>query len=135
MSDAVRIQLDNEASGDLLRSLHGWLSGEPEWRGRVELVEGPAREGTLGGWLEALSVVVAPGGLAVGLVSAVVAWARSQSVGEVVCKLTRPDGTAVEVSAPVARSLRGPDEVRTLVEDLSRKLGDTAPGPHTPSGE
>ncbi|MEU6354113.1 hypothetical protein ABZ896_33100 [Streptomyces sp. NPDC047072] len=135
MRDAVRIQIDSKASGDLLRSLHGWLSGEPEWRGRVDLVEGPSREETLGGWLEALTVVVAPGGLAVGLVSAVVAWARSQSVGEVVCKLSRPDGSAVEVSAPVARSLRGPDEVRALVEDLSRQLGDARPGPQAPAGE
>ncbi|WP_308406967.1 hypothetical protein [Streptomyces sp. AC555_RSS877] len=133
MSGTVRIQIDSRMPGDLLRSLHGSLSGEPEWRGRVGLVEGPSRKDALGGGLEALTVALAPGGLAVGLVSAVVAWARSQSVGEMVCKLSRSDGSSVEVSAPLARSLHGADEVRALVEELSQRLGDGSPG--VPSGE
>ncbi|WP_419669133.1 effector-associated constant component EACC1 [Streptomyces sp. 2-1] len=131
----MRVEIDGGASGDLLRSLHTALSGEPEWRGRVRLVEGSSRPEALGSLLEALAVALAPGGVAVGLVSAVVAWARRQSVGDVVCKLSRPDGTSVEVSAPLARSLRGADEVRALVEDLTERLESGSSGSDTPSGE
>lgn len=122
MDETVRIEMGGEASGDLLRSLHAALAQESQWRGRVGFVEAPRQPERLGGLIEALTVVLAPGGVAAVLVGAVVSWARHQSVGDVVCKLSRPDGTSVEVSAPLARSLRGTDEVRALVEDLARQL-------------
>ncbi|WP_443078149.1 effector-associated constant component EACC1 [Streptomyces sp. NBC_01715] len=116
----------------MFRSLQWWLAEEPELRGRVRLVQEPMRPDSLGGWPEALTVVLAPGGAVVVLASAVVAWARRQSVGNVVCKLIRSDGTEVEVSAPLARSLGTVDEVRALVESLTRQLGsEAASGPHT----
>ncbi|MFJ2162863.1 hypothetical protein [Streptomyces sp. NPDC087856] len=135
MDEAVRVEIKGSASGDLLRSLHAALSGEPEWRGRVDVVSTRPVPGTLGGWVEALSVALAPGGAVVVLVGAVVAWARRQSVGDVVCKVSRADGTSVEVSAPLARSLRGPDEVRVLVEGLARDLEAGSSGSSDSSGE
>ena len=56
------------------------------------------------------------------LASAAVAWMRHRT-GEVVCKLTKPDGTTMEVSA---QRVRGSDvaEVRELVGELARMLDD-----------
>jgi hypothetical protein len=131
----VRVEIKGAVSGDLLRSLHSALSGEPEWRGRVSLVPRPAEPEELGEWSEALTVALAPGGAVVVLVGAVVAWIRHQSVGDVVCKVSRADGSSVEVSAPVARSLRGTDEVRSLVEGLAQTLEAGSSGSGGPSGE
>ncbi len=67
-----------------------------------------------------LAIALAPGGVSAVLASAVIAWMRHRT-GEVVCKLTRRDGTSVEVSA---QRVRGTDmaEVRELVAELARTL-------------
>ncbi|MET9383697.1 hypothetical protein ABZY09_22170 [Streptomyces sp. NPDC002928] len=132
MSETVRIEIRGGVPSDLLRSIHAALTHEPQWRGRVSFVEAPQQPEGLGGLIEALAVALAPGGAAAVLVGAVVSWVRRQSVGDVVCRLSRPDGTSVEVSAPLARSLRGADEVRALVEDLTRQLEH---GSRTSDGE
>jgi hypothetical protein len=51
-----------------------------------------------------------------------------------VCKLSRADGSSVEVSAPLARSLRGADEVHVLVKGLARELEGGSSGSGGPSG-
>ncbi|MGY5118329.1 effector-associated constant component EACC1 [Streptomyces sp. 900105755] len=123
MGETVRVEIRGEASSGSLRSLYSCLIQDPEWRGRVDVIKAPPQPETLSSGLpEALAIALAPGGVVAVLVGAVVSWARRQAVGDVVCKLSRLDGTSVEVSAPIARSLRGADEVRALVEDAVRQL-------------
>ncbi|MGP3922826.1 effector-associated constant component EACC1 [Streptomyces sp. 8N616] len=112
-------------AADELRSLHGWLAAEEELRGRVWLVEQPPRRGTLGSVPETLAVVLAPGGASAVLASAVISWMRHRT-GEVVCKVTRPDGAGVEVSAQRVRST-DMAEVRELVGELSRLVDSDPP--------
>ncbi|WP_461006533.1 effector-associated constant component EACC1 [Streptomyces capparidis] len=109
-------------AADELRSLHGWLVAEEELRGRVRLVQSAPPPGALGSVPETLAVVLAPGGASAVLASAVIAWMRHRT-GEVVCKLTRPDGSSVEVSA---QRVRGTDvaQVRELVSELAETLVD-----------
>ncbi|SCD80496.1 hypothetical protein GA0115249_10972 [Streptomyces sp. PpalLS-921] len=87
-----------------------------------------------------LTVALAPGGVSAVLASAAIAWMRHRT-GEVVCKLTKPDGTSVEVSA---QRVRGSDltEVRDLVTELTQLLngssgaaGDGSDDPAAPSGQ
>ncbi|WP_051860360.1 effector-associated constant component EACC1 [Streptomyces anulatus] len=119
---SVTVELAGPGASDELRSLHEWLSAEDELRGRVRLVQAPPPPGALGTVAETLTVVLAPGGVTAVLASAAVAWMRHRT-GEVVCKLTKPDGTNMEVSA---QRVRGSDmaEVRELVGELARMLDD-----------
>lgn len=80
-----------------------WLTTEEEFRGRVRLVEVAPEPGTSGGWPEAVAVTVSQSGAVTILASAVVAWIRHRT-SEVKCKLTRLDGTAVEITAARVRS-------------------------------
>ncbi|MEU2622022.1 hypothetical protein ABZ642_28485 [Streptomyces sp. NPDC007157] len=132
VGDTVRIEIRGETSSASLRSLYTSLVQDPEWRARVGFVEARPQPETLGSLPEALAIVLAPGGAVAVLVGAVVSWARRQAAGDVVCKLSRPDGSSVEVSAPIARSLRGPDELGALVENAVRQLER---GSGTPDGE
>ncbi|GGN31690.1 effector-associated constant component EACC1 [Streptomyces fuscichromogenes] len=130
MGKSVRVEIHGETSSTSLRSLYSSLAQEPAWRGRVDVIKAPHPPETLSSSLpEALVIALVPGGAVSILVGAVVAWARRQAVGDVVCKLSRPDGTSVEVSAPIARSLRGADELSALVADVVRRLEHGAGAP------
>ncbi|MFI9629393.1 hypothetical protein [Streptomyces sp. NPDC052042] len=119
---SVTVALAGAGTADELRSLYEWLFTEEELRGRVRLVQSPPPPGALGSVPEMLTVALAPGGVSAVLASAAIAWMRHRT-GEVVCKLTRPDGTSVEVSA---QRVRGSDvaEVRELVAELTQMLND-----------
>jgi hypothetical protein len=120
----VTVAVTGAGGADELRSLYAWLAGEEEFRGRVWLVEQPPRRGTLGSVPETLALVLAPGGASAVLASAVIAWMRHRT-GEVVCKVTRPDGASVEVSAQRVRSTDAA-EMRELVGELSGLLDNSA---------
>lgn len=132
-SAEVTVTIAGCGQADELRSLYQWLAAETELRGRVRWVEGPPRPGALGSVPEALTIVLAPGGVAAVLASAAVAWVRHRAP-EVTCKLTRPDGASAEVSA---RRVRGTDlaGVRAMVAELSATLdGDTGTARASESG-
>ncbi|MFF8691493.1 hypothetical protein ACF08W_04740 [Streptomyces sp. NPDC015144] len=116
----VSVVITGAGVADELRPLHEWLTVEEELRGRVRLMQSPPPTGALGAIPEMLTIALAPGGVSAVLASAVIAWMRHRT-GEVACKLTRPDGTSVEVSA---QRVRGTDvaEVRELVAELARTL-------------
>ncbi|WP_256074496.1 effector-associated constant component EACC1 [Streptomyces sp. PpalLS-921] len=137
---SVTVALAGVGTADELRSLYEWLSAEEELRGRVRLVQAPPPPDALGSVPEMLTVALAPGGVSAVLASAAIAWMRHRT-GEVVCKLTKPDGTSVEVSA---QRVRGSDltEVRDLVTELTQLLngssgaaGDGSDDPAAPSGQ
>jgi membrane-associated two-gene conflict system component 1 (EACC1) len=121
---AVRVE---DATADELRSLHQWLAGEEDLRGRVHLVQNPPQSGTLGTLPDLLQVVLANGGAGAVLAGAVVAWVRNRTTN-VTVKLTRADGTMAEVSA---ERLRNKDAaiVHAVVADLSEALNPRTPQP------
>ncbi|MEU7863076.1 hypothetical protein [Nonomuraea sp. NPDC049141] len=117
----MEITVTIEGTADDLHSLYSWLSDDEELRGRVQLMEPPPQPGTLGSIPEMLTAALSPGGVIPAiLVSGVITWMRHRT-GEVVCKLTRPDGISVEVSAQRVRST-DMAEMRTLVTELCLSL-------------
>ncbi|GGZ07005.1 hypothetical protein CP967_01240 [Streptomyces nitrosporeus] len=126
----VTVTITGDGAADELRSLHEWLIVEEELRGRVRLVEAPPPPGTLGTVPEMLTIALAPGGVTAVLASAAIAWMRHRT-GEVTCKLTRPDGTSMEVRAQRVRST-DMAEVRELVDGLADMLED---GPRVVDGD
>ncbi|TVT60114.1 hypothetical protein FNH05_04870 [Amycolatopsis rhizosphaerae] len=100
--------------GDELRALRSWLVAEDEFRGRVRLITPPPEPGKLGAVTETLAIALGPGGAATVLAGALITWIRRQR-GKIKLKVSRPDGTSVELSADIA--LDG-EQARQLVTDL-----------------
>lgn len=119
----VVVVVEGPGAGDEVRSLYGWLVGEDELRGRVQLRESAPESGALGALPLGLEIALAPGGGAV-LASAVVAWLRHRT-SDLTCRVTRPDGGAVEVSA---KRVRDSASVQALVAELVDSLGEDAAG-------
>ncbi|MFC4518247.1 hypothetical protein [Streptomyces ehimensis] len=109
-----------------LRSLLSWMAAEHELRGRARLIEGAHEPGTLGSFPEILRVTLEPGTVT-GLVAVVVAWLRHRRSGSVTCRLTRRNGTSVEVSARRIREMDA-GQVRELVVCLAEAL-ESEPAP------
>lgn len=119
---------DEQASSDLLRDLRMWLTGEPQLRGRVRLVDGQGGDGALSGGLpEALQVVVGTGGALASLSAVVIAWLGTRKNGEITVAVSRsgdPAGDArVELSV---KGVKGLDlaATRALTEHVTALLSD-----------
>lgn len=116
----VTLEVEGHRAADELRSLREWLLNEDGLRGRVRLVDGPVVPGTLGSGVEALAVVLAPGGIATAVASVLIAWIRHRT-SDVTLKVTRPDGTSYELSVTDV-----PDFSTTAVADLAAQLSASA---------
>ncbi|MGC9665314.1 effector-associated constant component EACC1 [Planosporangium sp. 12N6] len=116
----VTVEVEGDRPADELRSLQSWLLAEHALRGRVRFAEPPPAPGTLGGVVEALTVVLGPGGVATAMVTALISWIRRRP-GTVSVKVTRTDGASFELSAPLTGAM-SPAEVRALTADLTRAL-------------
>ncbi|MFH9347654.1 hypothetical protein [Kitasatospora sp. NPDC017646] len=101
-------------------SLLAWLQAEDELRGRVELEAAPPQPGSLGTMADVLTVAVGTGGAVSGLTSALIAWIRRRA-GETVVRVTRADGSSIELRATAVHGLE-PDGVATLVREVGRSL-------------
>ncbi|MBO3752963.1 hypothetical protein J5X84_43540 [Streptosporangiaceae bacterium NEAU-GS5] len=130
---------DEQASGDLLRELRVWLTGEPQLRGRVHLVDGQGGDGSpsgalSGGLPEALQVVVGTGGTLASLAAVVIAWLGTRKNGEITVAVSRsgdPVGEArVELSV---KGVKGLDlaATRALTEHVTALLSDLVPPGHS----
>jgi hypothetical protein len=104
-----------------LRSLREWLVQEDELRGRVKLVEPAPQSGSLGATLDALLVVLGPGGAATILAGALISWIRHRRPPEARYEITLPDGTSVKLSTRQVRGMDA-DAVRKLVADVSQAV-------------
>jgi hypothetical protein len=115
----VTVTLPDTGANEL-RTLYGYLRQEFELRGQVRLAESEPQPGTLGGVTDALIVALGHGGVGVALAGALVVWLRGR-VGDVVCKITHPDGYAVELST---KRLQNCDDsaIQRIVQELSRSL-------------
>jgi Effector Associated Constant Component 1 len=118
----VTVSIAGKGSMDELSSLYQWLSEEESIRGHVQPVQSSPEPGTMGSTQQALMVMLGPGGGAV-LASALVAWLRYRT-SDVVCKVTRKDGTSMELAAT---RIRGTDlaAVSDLRAELSASLAES----------
>lgn len=112
-------------SGEL-RSLRQRLAAEEELRGRVRLEEPRPEPGTLGAVTDTLTVALGPGGVAAVFAGTLIAWIRHRT-SDARYKLTRPDGTVMEVEAQRVRDLDAAG-VRALAEQLARSFDDGGMG-------
>jgi Effector Associated Constant Component 1 len=118
----------SETATDELYSLRAWLLEEEDLRGRIGLVESPPASGKLGALPEALTMALGPGGAATAA-SALIAWLRYRT-SDVRLKLTRPDGSTLEVESRRVHGISTAD-VSAHVDQLCRMLA----APATPRGE
>jgi hypothetical protein len=99
----VVVSVEGPGAADELRSLRTWLVDDDDFRGRVRLHETDPIQGTMtGGIVNALTVAV--GSLGTALATVLVTWLKSR-VGRVRLRVTRPDGTLVELNAEQVRGL------------------------------
>ncbi|MEU5850343.1 effector-associated constant component EACC1 [Saccharopolyspora shandongensis] len=118
----LTIEVEASELGPELRSLHQWLIAESELRGRVQTVQSPPEPGTLGPTTDALLVALGPGGVATAVATVLVSWIRRR-VGDVTAKVTRPDGTTIEVEATNLRDMDVAD-VEKFASSIARSLED-----------
>ncbi|MFG2927227.1 effector-associated constant component EACC1 [Streptomyces achromogenes] len=98
-----------------LESLDSWLRLDSNFRGRVKL-SGTPSDGDLGTAVELLTVAIGSGGVISVLATSLSAWLQQPKKTDITLKVTRPNGTAVEIDAKRAT----PQEVTEL---LNRALG------------
>lgn len=116
----VNVTVSGPDSGDELRSLYTWLTGDDELRGRARLVTSSPPQGTLGSVAELLTVALGPGGISAALAAGLVAWLR-QRTGDVTVTAWRHDGQKVELTA---RRVHGVDtgQLRDLIASLATEI-------------
>jgi 16S rRNA G1207 methylase RsmC len=86
-----------------MTSLRAWLSTSVD-SVRVTTLQQAPSDGELGLGTDTLLVAIAPGGVALGVLGAVVAWLRSRR-SDVELKITAADGRTIEVAAKTVRGL------------------------------
>lgn len=89
-----------------LGRLRLWLGDEPDFRGRVGIVQAPLQAGQMGGLIEALTVALGSGGALAVLAYSVSVWLQ-QRRSEVTVRIVNADGSSQEIttSGPAADSL------------------------------
>ncbi|MEV4923607.1 effector-associated constant component EACC1 [Streptomyces roseoverticillatus] len=112
--------------GGAVNDLRRWLQRHPELRAHVR--QEPAPEpapGTMGAASELLTLVLAPGGVAVALSAAVVAWLQNRRGNQTVT-ITLPDGAQVTVTTENVRDLNARDSGE-LAQRLAEALRQGRP--------
>jgi Effector Associated Constant Component 1 len=105
MSRIVALSMDGLGIGsEDVAGLAAWLDTEDTLRGCTRRVLGTMPEGALGADLAQLAVSLGSGGAATAMASVVVAWLRRR-VGAVSVRVSRPDGSALELRADRVRAL------------------------------
>jgi hypothetical protein len=120
MDGEVQIRVSGAEDG--AASLMSWLLAEVDLRGRIRLDGSPPPSGSLGAMTDVLTVAVGAGGSASVLASALVAWIRRRS-GNTVIRVTRPDGSSIELEATEVRGLTA-EGIAELVHRVNESLAD-----------
>lgn len=115
MTESLTLVLDG-TSDDAIH-LDESLNWNRELRGWARLVPGAAPEGTLGTDLTQLLVTLESGGMAAAFASVLVTWMKTRA-GSVTVKVTRKDGTAIELKADRVRGLK-PEDLQTQIAQLA----------------
>ena len=124
MDTPVAFSADND---DELRSLRSWLARDAELLGRLRLDDRGPRPGELGGTLETLLALAAPGGVAVALITGAVTWLQSRR-SSVRLRMVRSDGAEMELEARVVGSLSAA-ELSALIDRAARWALPAGKGP------
>jgi hypothetical protein len=103
---------------DEVRSLHSWLGQEPELLCRLRLEDRDPQPGDLGGMLDTIIALAAPGGVAVALTTGVMTWLQPRQ-NSIRVKMVRPDGSSMEVEAGAVSSLSAA-QLDALIERTAR---------------
>jgi len=104
------------ARDDSAAALAAWLEADDELRGYVRREPAPVPEGALGAELAQLVVSLGSSGAATAMAGVIIAWLRRRT-GSVSVHLTRPDGSAMELTAERVRALDAAG-VREQVDQL-----------------
>ncbi|MFI1524774.1 effector-associated constant component EACC1 [Kitasatospora cineracea] len=123
----------DDADTTAVGSLLAWLRVEPSLRGRVEPVGSAPRPGSLGTLADVLTVALGAGGAASGLTSALIAWIRRRS-GDTVVRVTRSDGSSIELRATAVRGL-DPNGLATLAREVGASLAGPSEVAAAPSAD
>ncbi|MFC5831051.1 effector-associated constant component EACC1 [Nonomuraea insulae] len=99
----VQLNVEGDNRGDELRDLYGWLSEEPELRGRIRIIEAPPEPGTLGTAPDLLQLLLGAGGAFATMATVLVAWLGTRR-GEVSVKVSRGEDS-VELTAKGIKAL------------------------------
>lgn len=86
----------------------------------TRVAAGAPEEGTLGTGMDALTVALGNGGAFTVFATVAVTWLKRRT-GRMAVKITRPDGSAVEVSSDLVRP-QNAEELRETAERLVRAL-------------
>jgi hypothetical protein len=120
LTDSGTVDIRIDEAVDKLRLLARWLRDEDEFRGRVNLVESVPVAGQMGGFTDALTVIVTSG-TATTLVSSVFAWLGRRSEANVVSlKLNNADGCQLELKCGSG------DDAERLLAQVRAFFGDGA---------
>lgn len=110
-------------SADDLRSLRSWMIDSGDLRGPFDLRQPDPQPGHMGSLTDALVVAVGSGGAVTALAGVLVSWIRHRA-SDIVLRVTRPDGSTVEL---IGRRIRGLDAAALSVE-MQRLAGELAAG-------
>ncbi len=114
-----------DVSADDLRSLRSWMIDMGELRGPFELRRPDPRPGEMGSLTDALIVAVGSGGAVTALAGVLVSWLRHRT-SDLTLKVTRPDGSTLEVVGNRVRGL-GAAELGAEITRLAGQLTASAP--------
>jgi hypothetical protein len=109
-----------------LRSLRSWMIDTGDLRGPVELRQRDPGPGELGSLTDALVVAAGSGGAVTALAGVLVSWIRHRT-SDLTVKVTRPDGSSVEVDGKRIRRLEA-EALTVEIERLAEQL-TAAPAP------
>ena len=123
------ITLSVDGGSDDAADLGMWLGEDDDLRGHVRMLPAAVPQGALGAELAQLLVSVESGGAATALASVLVAWLRRRT-GSVSVRLTRPDGTELQIDAERVR-VWDAQELRAQVSQLEAMA---RPDPEAPGG-
>lgn len=107
-----------------LRSLRSWMIDAGDLRGPIELRQSDPGPGELGSLTDALVVAAGSGGAITALAGVLISWLRHRT-SDLTVKVTRPDGSSVEVDGKRIRRLEG----AALAVEIERLAGQLAAAP------
>lgn len=121
-----------DLSADDLRALRRWMIDTGDLRGPFDLRQADPRPGELGSLTDALVVAAGSGGAVTALAGVLISWLRHRTT-DLTIKVTRPDGSSLEVSGSRVRGLDAP-ALGAEIERLAGQLAAAAP-PAVEAGE
>ncbi|HEU4348056.1 MAG TPA: hypothetical protein VFR35_09730 [Actinoplanes sp.] len=121
-----------ELSADDLRSLRRWMIDVSDLRGPFDLRQSDPEPGELGSVTDALVVAAGSGGAITALAGVLISWLRHRTA-DLTVKVTRPDGSTLEVSGTRVRGLDGA-ALGAEIERLAAQLA-AAPPPAVEASE